>query len=169
MAASSFLGYVCSWATKQPPSSAELPHSSVVAKRSSAFRVPDTARDLTPIDSMTMIPTDLYDRLLQEGVRTKLRGQHNFHRGADGKPRLVRQCASPKRGRLVAGSKSVRSIQNIGRAERAVDVVTRQAQLGRVRAGSGRGSEVVSASTAERCGMTQPRNCSWNRSVAVRR
>jgi hypothetical protein len=159
MAASSFLGYVCSWAAKQPTISSDLPNSSKVSLRSSAFRVPDEPRHMTPVDSMTMIPTDLYDRFLREGMRTKLRGQHNLHRGVGGrKPRLVRQCSSPARCLPVAVSQSVSAVQKVSSSERTGDVAARQTQLSLARAGFGQGSKRVSDTFAENCG-TQLRNC----------
>jgi len=74
------------------------------ACRRSCGSLPSSRADTVPIDSMTHVPADLFNRLLQEGRRQ--RGQHRLLRGAREKPRLVRnvdvQSAKPR-----ASSRSV--------------------------------------------------------------
>lgn len=79
------------------------PGKSLCDRRSSAPT--SKHEDTTPIDSFTEIPTDLFDRLLVEGVRTKMRGQHCFEEDPITRRRhLVRNArsASPQKARPVS-------------------------------------------------------------------
>lgn len=63
----------------------------VQVRRRRAALMPEDPRTV-PIDSMTNVPVDLFERLLKEGQRA--RGQHRLVRSARERPRLLRNGQS---------------------------------------------------------------------------